>query len=47
MMKLIENGASLEEVYAAKPTTDFDKTRGDNTGFVNRAYLSLTHKVMQ
>ena len=44
MVVLIDGGKSLEEVYAAKPTADFDATFGDNTGFINRAYMSLTHK---
>lgn len=43
MVKLIEDGKSLEEVYAAKPTQDYDEKMGDNTGFINRAYMSLTH----
>jgi cyclase len=46
MMVLINDGASLEEVYAAKITKDWDKKNGDNTGFINRAYMSLTHKVV-
>ena len=44
MVVLIDGGKSLEEVYAAQPTADFDATFGDNTGFINRAYMSLTHK---
>jgi cyclase len=44
MVKLIRAGATLEEVYAAKPTADYDAKLGDNTGFINRAYMSLTHK---
>jgi cyclase len=43
MAKLIESGASLEDVYAAKVTAEFDETFGDNTGFINRSYHSLTH----
>lgn len=46
MMTLIEKGATLEEVYAAKVTSDWDEKNGDNTGFVNRAYMSLTHKIV-
>jgi cyclase len=42
MMKLIAAGATLEEVYAAKPTADYDSTQGDNTGFIDRAYFSLS-----
>lgn len=44
MLALIDQGKSLEEVYAAKPTAEYDELMGDNTGFINRAYLSLTHK---
>ncbi|MEO2182401.1 MAG: MBL fold metallo-hydrolase [bacterium] len=44
MVVLIDERKSLEEVYAARPTADFDATFGDNTGFINRAYMSLTHK---
>jgi len=43
MLVLIDEGATLEEVYAAKPTADYDEKMGDNTGFINRAYMSLTH----
>lgn len=41
--KLIADGASLEEVFAAKPTAEFDETMGNNTLFINRAYHSLQH----
>jgi glyoxylase-like metal-dependent hydrolase (beta-lactamase superfamily II) len=44
LMKLIEAGATLEDVYAANPTADYDEKMGDNTRFINRAYMSLTHK---
>ncbi len=46
MMALIEKGASLEEVYSAKVTADWDDKNGDNKGFINRAYMSLTHKIV-
>lgn len=46
LVKLIKAGATLEEVYAAKPTAEYDAVQGDNTGFINRAYTSLTHKVI-
>ena len=46
MMNLIEGGATLEEVYAAKVTVEFDQQFGDNTSFINRSYMSLTHKVV-
>ncbi|MDA0979111.1 MAG: MBL fold metallo-hydrolase [Proteobacteria bacterium] len=44
LLSLIADGATLEEVYAAKPTAEFDASFGDNTGFINRAYTSLTHR---
>ena len=46
MLALIEKGATLEEVYAAKVTSEWDEKNGDNTGFINRAYMSLTHRVV-
>jgi len=46
MMALIDNGASLEDVYAAKVTKEWDKEQGNPTGFINRAYMSLTHRVL-
>jgi cyclase len=46
MIVMIEDGASLEEVYAAKVTREWDKNNGDNNGCINRAYMSLTHKVV-
>ena len=46
MIKLIDAGATLEDVIAAKPTAEFDAVQGDNVGFINRAYMSLTHKVV-
>ena len=42
---LIEDGKSLEEVVAAKPTAEFDQTYGtgnQSLGFVDRVYTSLT-----
>ena len=46
MMALIDNGASLEDVYSAKVTKEWDKKQGNPTGFINRAYMSLTHRVL-
>ncbi len=46
MMSLIQEGASLEEVYAAKVTAEWDEKNGDNVAFINRSYMSLTHKVV-
>ncbi len=47
LVGLIDEGKTLEEVYAAKPTADYDEKMGDNTGFINRAYMSLTHRRVQ
>lgn len=44
MVAMIEDGKSLEDVMAAKPTAEFDEVWGDSTLFVNRSFLSLTHK---
>ena len=46
MMALIEKGATLEDVVAAKVTKEWDEKNGDNTGFINRSYMSLTHKIV-
>lgn len=46
MLELIESGASLEQVYAAKPSAEFDEKMGDSTGFINRSYMSLTHRIV-
>lgn len=43
--KMIDDGMSLEQVTAAKPTADLDPTFGDvsnSLGFVDRVYTSLT-----
>lgn len=47
LIKLINEGKTLDEVYAAKPTADFDAAKGDNKAFINRAYLSLTHRIVK
>jgi cyclase len=38
---LIENGATLEQVLAARPTAEWDAARGDPLRLVDRAYASL------
>ena len=41
---MIDQGMSVEEVIAAKPTADLDATFGDvakSLGFVDRVYTSL------
>ncbi len=44
LVALIDAGKSLSEVYAAKPTADYDEEMGDNTVFINRGYMSLSRK---
>ncbi|MDG1444397.1 MAG: MBL fold metallo-hydrolase [Pseudomonadales bacterium] len=46
MINLINAGASLDDVYNANVTQQWDEKMGDNTGFINRSYMSLTHKVV-
>ena len=41
---MISDGMTLEQVAAAKPTAQYDKTYGDPTGFVDRVYTSLAKK---
>ena len=42
ILKMINEGKSLQEVIDAKPTKDFDEKYPDWLGnFVNRAYTSL------
>jgi len=47
MVALIQDGASLDAVYAAKPTSEFDEKMGDPANFINRAYMSLTHRFVE
>lgn len=44
MVKLIKEGATLEEVLMARPTAEFDAKYGNPTMLVNRGYMSLTHR---
>jgi len=39
---MIDQGKSLEEVIAAKPTAEFDEKFGQPANFINRAYTSLS-----
>ena len=39
---LIDDGASLDEVIAARPTADFDASWGSPDMFINRAYASIS-----
>lgn len=40
--RLIDDGASLEQVIAARPTAEWDAEQGDPANFLNRAYTSMT-----
>jgi len=42
--ELIESGASLEQVVAARPTEPFDARYGNPASFVDRAYASLVRE---
>jgi glyoxylase-like metal-dependent hydrolase (beta-lactamase superfamily II) len=42
MKRLIDGGATLEQVLAAKVTADWDAQRGNPTTFVSGSYASLT-----
>ncbi|HSC13483.1 MAG TPA: MBL fold metallo-hydrolase, partial [Gammaproteobacteria bacterium] len=44
MSALIESGATLEQVEAAQPTSEWDERKGDPENFLNRAYLSLSRE---
>jgi hypothetical protein len=39
---LIDDGASLEQVIAARPTRRWDGEQGEPENFLNRVYASLT-----
>ena len=41
---LLADGASLEQVVAARPTQEWDETKGNPASFLNRAYTSLTRE---
>src|SRR5690606_12090798 len=38
---LIDDGASLEQIVAARPTEEFDEAHGNPASFLDRAYTSL------
>jgi glyoxylase-like metal-dependent hydrolase (beta-lactamase superfamily II) len=44
MNALISTGATLQQVVAAQPTSDWDERKGNPASFLNRAYLSLTRE---
>jgi len=41
MSALIASGATLEQVEASRPTSEWDERKGDPESFLNRAYMSL------
>jgi hypothetical protein len=44
MKALIDSGATLQQVTAARLTSEWDKQKGEPASFLNRAYTSLTRK---
>ena len=46
MLALIRQGKSLAEIQAAGITATWDEKMGDPSAFLNRAYVSLTHKAV-
>jgi glyoxylase-like metal-dependent hydrolase (beta-lactamase superfamily II) len=44
MAALIASGASLEQVAAARPTSEWDATKGNPASFIDRAYTSLSRE---
>lgn len=44
MSSLIRSGASLEQVIASRPTSDWDASRGDPGMLIDRAYASMTRR---
>ncbi len=41
---LIASGATLEQVVAARPTSEWDERKGNPANFLDRSYLSLTRE---
>ncbi len=44
MKALIDSGATLQQVAAARITAEWDQKKGDPASFLNRSYTSLTRK---
>ena len=42
MQALVKSGATLQQVVAARPTSEWDEKKGDPAGFLNRSYASLS-----
>jgi glyoxylase-like metal-dependent hydrolase (beta-lactamase superfamily II) len=41
---LIASGATLKQVVAAQPTSEWDERKGDPASFLDRSYVSLTRE---
>jgi glyoxylase-like metal-dependent hydrolase (beta-lactamase superfamily II) len=46
MLARIRRGESLKEIQAAGITATWDEKMGDPTAFINRSYVSLTHRAI-
>ena len=44
MSALIASGATLKQVEASRPTSEWDEKKGDPKSFLDRAYLSITRE---
>jgi len=44
MNTLIASGATLKQIVAAQPTSEWDERKGDPASFLDRSYLSLTRE---
>lgn len=44
MSALIASGATLKQVEASRPTSEWDERKGDPASFLDRAYLSLSRE---
>jgi cyclase len=44
MSALIASGATLEQVAASRPTSEWDERKGNPESFLDRSYLSLTRE---
>ena len=44
LVPLISSGATLEQIVAAQPTSEWDAQKGNPANFLNRAYTSLSRR---
>jgi hypothetical protein len=42
LLRRSNDGATLEQVIAAKPTAEWDERYGNPAGILNRAFMSLS-----